>query len=196
MKASFRVMHSIDREEDSIEAEAIRRAQAGDPEAVGWLYDRYYLPIYRYFRIRIENQEEAEDLTAEVFVRMIEHLPRYRAQGRPFLAWLYTIARNLLMDHYRAQPRVPLPLPADLEREMGTGEEFEQIEARARWECVRRALRALTHDQQEVLLHRFLEGRSVEETARLMGKQPNAIKALQHRALAALRRQMKELGCL
>lgn len=178
------------------EATALERAQAGDPEAVGWLYDRYYLPIYRYFRIRVEEQEVAEDLAAEVFVRMIEHLPRYRAQGRPFLAWLYTIARNLLTDYYRARPRAPDALPEDLERGPMAEDAFDEIEVRARWECLRRALRALTPDQQEVILHRFLEGRSVEETARLMGKQPNAIKALQHRALASLRRRMEELGCL
>ncbi|WP_376791566.1 sigma-70 family RNA polymerase sigma factor [Thermoflexus sp.] len=183
-------------EEVSAELEAIRRAQAGDPEAVGWLYERYYLFIYRYLRIRVDDQDVAEDLAAEVFVRMIEHLPRYRVQGRPFLAWLYTIARNLVMDYYRARPHAPVPLPADPERKPGMGDELEKIEARAQWECVRRALQALTPEQQEVLLHRFLEGRSVEETARLMGKQPNAIKALQHRALASLRRRMEEMGCL
>ena len=196
MKISSDLMRPTDQDEASVELEVIRRAQIGDAEAVGWLYERYYLPIYRYFRIRIEDQDMAEDLAAEVFVRMIEHLPRYRAQGRPFLAWLYTIARNLLMDHYRAQPRAPLPLSVDSEREVGVGGELERIEAPAQWECIRRALGALTPDQQEVLLHRFLEGRSVEETARLMGKQLNAIKALQHRALAALRRRMEELGCL
>ncbi len=196
MREPFRLARSVSQEETFIEPEMIRRAQAGDPEAVGWLYDRYYLSIYRYFRIRVDDQDTAEDLAAEVFVRMVEHLPRYQARGRPFLAWLYTIARHLLMDHYRAQPRAPAPLAVDSEREPGVEAEVEEIEARARWECVRRALRALTPDQQEVLLHRFLEGRSVEETAQLMGKQPNAIKALQHRALAALRRRMEEMGCL
>ncbi|GBD08523.1 ECF RNA polymerase sigma factor SigX [Candidatus Thermoflexus japonica] len=183
-------------EEAVLEPEMIRRAQGGDPEAVGWLYDRYYLPIYRYFRIRLEDQELAEDLTAEVFVRMVEHLPRYRARGRPFLAWLYTIARNLLMDHYRTQRRIPAGLLEDPERTPGVEEEIERIEAQAQWDCIRRAMQKLTPDQQDVLFHRFLEGRSVEETARLMGKQPNAIKALQHRALAALRRRMEEMGCV
>lgn len=196
MKESPNPVHSGNREETSVELEAVRRAQTGDPEAVGWLYERYYLPVYRYFRIRVEDQDVAEDLAAEVFVRMMEHLPRYRAQGRPFLAWLYTIARNLLIDYYRARPRAPGPLPADPERKPEMGDELEKIEAQAQWECIRRALQALTPDQQEVLLHRFLEGRSVEETARLMGKQPNAIKALQHRALIALRRRMEEMGCL
>lgn len=121
MKISSDLMRPTDQDEASVELEVIRRAQIGDAEAVGWLYERYYLPIYRYFRIRIEDQDMAEDLAAEVFVRMIEHLPRYRAQGRPFLAWLYTIARNLLMDHYRVQPRAPLPLSVDSEREVGVG---------------------------------------------------------------------------
>lgn len=177
-----------------VEAEVIRRAQAGDPEAIGWLYDRYYLPIYRYLRVRVEDQEAAEDLAAEVFVRMIEHLPRYQSRGRPFLAWLYTIARNLLTDYYRSQRGAPLDLP-DPERERGDEGVMERIEVRAQQDCLWRALRQLTPEQQEVLFHRFFEGRSVEETAQLMGKQPGAIKALQHRALAALRRRMEEMGC-
>ncbi|WP_448591717.1 RNA polymerase sigma factor [Thermoflexus hugenholtzii] len=188
--------HSIDARVVSgdVEAEVIRRAQAGDPEAVGWLYDRYYLSIYRYLRVRVESQEAAEDLAAEVFVRMIEHLPRYQARGRPFLAWLYTIARNLLTDYYRSQRWAPLDLP-DPERGRGDEGVMERIEARAQQDCLWRALRQLTPEQQEVLFHRFFEGRSVEETAQLMGKQPGAIKALQHRALAALRRRMEEMGC-
>jgi RNA polymerase sigma-70 factor (ECF subfamily) len=177
-----------------VEAEVIRRAQAGDPEAIGWLYDRYYLPIYRYLRVRVEDQEDAEDLAAEVFVRMIEHLPRYQSRGRPFLAWLYTIARNLLTDYYRSQRWAPLDLP-DPERGRGDEGMMERIEARAEQDCLWRALRQLTPEQQEVLFHRFFEGRSVEETAQLMGKQPGAIRALQHRALAALRRRMEEMGC-
>jgi RNA polymerase sigma-70 factor (ECF subfamily) len=177
-----------------VEAEVIRRAQAGDPEAIGWLYDRYYLPIYRYLRVRVEDQEAAEDLAAEVFVRMIEHLPRYQSRGRPFLAWLYTIARNLLTDYYRSQRWAPLDLP-DPERGRGDEGMMERIEARAEQDCLWRALRQLTPEQQEVLFHRFFEGRSVEETAQLMGKQPSAIRALQHRALAALRRRMEEMGC-
>jgi RNA polymerase sigma-70 factor (ECF subfamily) len=68
-----------------VEAEVIRRARAGDPEAIGWLYDRYYLPIYRYLRVRVEDQEAAEDLAAEVFVRMIEHLPATSPAGAPSL---------------------------------------------------------------------------------------------------------------
>lgn len=196
MKKPSHPTHPNPSNETSIEGEVIRRAQAGDPEAVGWLYDRYYLPVYRYFRIRLEDQDLAEDLTAEVFVRMLEHLPRYRSRGRPFLAWLYTIARNLLMDYYRARPRsIATPLE-DPERAPSVEEDIERIEAQAQWDCIRRAMQKLTPDQQDVLFHRFLEGRSVEETARLMGKLPNAIKALQHRALAALRRRMEEMGCL
>lgn len=177
------------------EAAILRRAQTGDPEAVGWLYDRYYPSIYRYFRIRVADQGTAEDLAAEVFVRMVEHLPRYRAQGRPFLAWLYTIARHLLTDHYRAQPRAPGALPGDPERGPGVEAFIDHLEEQARHECLWAALRRLTTEQQEVILHRFFEGRSVEETAALMGKTPNAVKALQHRALAALRRWMERLGC-
>ncbi len=195
MKKPSHLTRPIPSDETSIEVEVIRRAQAGDPEAVGWLYDRYYASIYRYFWIRLEDQETAEDLAAEVFVRMIEHLPRYQMRGRPFLAWLYTIARNLLMDHYRAQPHEPIALPEDPERPPGIDGEIEKIEARGQWECVKRALQTLTPDQQEVLFHRFLEGRSVEETAQRMGKPPSAVKALQHRALAALRRRLEEMGC-
>jgi len=196
MRESSEQVRSIDPRvaSENVEAEVIRRAQAGDPEAVGWLYDRYYLSIYRYLRIRVESQEAAEDLAAEVFVRMIEHLPRYQARGRPFLAWLYTVARNLLTDYYRSQRGAPLDLP-DPERGRGDEGMMERIEARAQQDCLWRALRQLTPEQQEVLFHRFFEGRSVEETARLMGKQPGAIKALQHRALAALRRRMEEMGC-
>jgi len=86
------------------ETRLVQRAKEGDPAAFAELYDRYQPAIYRYIFYRVDNTATAEDLTSEVFVRLVERIDRFRYQGRPLLAWLYTIARNLVM-RFLASPR-------------------------------------------------------------------------------------------
>ncbi len=180
-------MNSID------ERDLVRRAQRGEREAFAALYDLHYQAIFNYFYYRLGDQERAEDLTADLFVRMVEKIDRYRDRGRPFLAWLYTIARNLLTDYYRRQKGQEVPID-DLPLSDGKSPVAE-VEHRLAVDCLRLALQHLTTEQQEVIIHRFLEKESISRVAELLGKTEGAIKALQHRALAALRRAIEKEGC-
>ena len=103
------------------EAHLVRRAQKGDREAIAALYDCCYDSVFTYIYYRVSDQQCAEDLTTEVFVRMISVLPDYVDQGRPVLAWLYTIARNLVIDHYRSQKIEFMPLNDRLVGDGGKG---------------------------------------------------------------------------
>ncbi len=176
------------------DATLIQRAQDGDEQAVTALYDRYYRAVYTYLALRLNDNDLAADLTGEVFVRMVAHLPRFRLQGRPLLAWLYTIARNLLTDHYRQQARIPTTVLN--ERLQAGGDSPEHLaEQSLASECLRRALAILKPAHQEVIILRFVEGRSLNEVAALLNKSTGAVKALQHRALAAMRRAIEKAGC-
>ena len=161
--------------------------------AVGELYDRHYTRIFRYLWSRLRDQHLAEDLTSEVFTRMVRDLPKYRSRGVPFKAWLYRIAHNLAVDHQRAASRhesVPLyhaeglnkdglDLAADVERKLTV----ERVVA---------ALETLDPTQQEVVVLRFLAGLSLREVAGALDKSVAAVKSLQHRGLVALRAALEE----
>lgn len=96
---------------NSNDADLVKRAQGGDVDAVGELYDRHHESIFRYVQSRVYDRDLAEDLTGEIFTRMVTSLPGYRLRGIPFRAWLYRIARNLVVDHYRKESgRVSVPL--------------------------------------------------------------------------------------
>ncbi len=164
----------------------IARARRGSPQATSALYRRYYESIYRYFYYRTGDQQTAEDLTADVFLKMVEAIPNYRIEATPFEAWLFQIARNLAIDYYRrasAHPVTPIhenidtPAP-DVEATLdfkltsrGLAEAFSRIE----------------ESQRDVLLMRFIEGMPIAEAARVLHKTEDAIKALQRRGLNALR---------
>lgn len=177
------------------EAKLVQRACQGDAQAVGTLYARHQPAVFTYIYYRVSDQACAEDLTAEVFVRMVDRLPGYSEQGRPILAWLYTIARNLVIDHYRAaDARRSLPLEERLAA--GAGDRpADAAEARLAQECLARALRHLTEEQRQVILLKFVEDREIEEVAAVLGKNERAIRSLQHRALAALHRAMQKEQC-
>jgi len=174
------------------EAKLIRRAQRGDREAIAALYDCCYASVFRYIYYRINEQECSEDLTNEVFVRMISKLPSYVEQGRPVLAWLYTIAHNLVIDHYRSRNDTEdMSLDESL---VGTKSDHpagitEEHFARERLVS---AMKKLTEDQRQVVQLKFIEDREISEVAAILGKNERAIRSLQHRALAALNRAMQQ----
>ena len=175
------------------EKDLVHRAKAGDPEAFTALYDAYLSHVYRYVFFRVADDQTAEDITSQVFLRAWEHLKRYRQDGS-FLAWLYTIARNAVIDHYRTRKEVvplndALPLPVE-------GPTLqERVELKVETEHVRRAMLRLTSDQKEVLSLKFMAGFSTEEIARHLGKREGAVRALQLRALRALAKELKlEVG--
>lgn len=178
---------------ESSDAQLITRAQRGEVNAIGGLYDRHRESIFRYLWIRLDDRQLAEDLTGDVFMRMLDALPRYRMQGLPFRAWLYRIAHNLLIDYVRKMNH-QTTVPLDAVEEQGTDDGPEQtIEQILLTERLQVALMSLEPTQCEVVTLRFLAGLSLQETALTLGKTEAAIKALQHRGLSSLRRALEPL---
>ncbi|HEY76952.1 MAG TPA: sigma-70 family RNA polymerase sigma factor [Thermoflexia bacterium] len=175
------------------EARLIQRAKAGDPDAFAEIYDRYQPAIYRYIFYRIGDESTAEDLTSEVFVRLVERIDRFTYRGRPLLAWLYTIARNLVTDHYR-QSGSPQLLPLEEGLVADSGDPEEAADRALVQRRLARAIARLTEDQRRVILLRFVEGMDTRSVAQVLGKPVGAVKALQHRALAAMRRILEKEG--
>ena len=171
----------------------IRRAQEGDKPAIGEIYRQHVDVIYRYVWARVRDDDVAEDLTAQVFLKALEGLPSYRPSGKPFLAWLYRIAYARIVDHWRRQERraeVPLEdtLPA---REPRPG---ELLEAEADWVTAIDLVAQLTDDQQDVVILRFIGEMSLADVAETLGKTVGATKAIQYRALASLARLLEQRG--
>jgi len=166
----------------------LEHARQYDDAALGELYDRYAPRVYAYVYRRTGDAQLAEDLIGDVFVRVVQALRAEQVWHTSFQAWLYRIAHNLVVDYYRR--RAPIELELDEQLAVG-GEEAEEIApAEETWGRgqVRAALARLTPEQQQVLTLRFGEALTARETAEVMGKNVGAIEALQHRALAALRR--------
>jgi RNA polymerase sigma-70 factor (ECF subfamily) len=177
------------------DGDLIQRARQGDQTALVEIYNSYQPSVFTYVFYRVCDQEIAEDLTAEVFTRMLANLPRYTSRGKPILAWLYTIARNLVIDHYRQSKRAShLPLEEDLV-ESEHDHPVKVAEDNLARECLSRALRRLTEEQRQVILLKFIECREISELVTMLGKNERAIRSLQHRALVALHRLMKKERC-
>jgi RNA polymerase sigma-70 factor (ECF subfamily) len=175
------------------DADLVRRGQGGDVDAIGELYDRHYRCIFRYFWLRVHDRQSAEDLTGEVFSRMVASLPDYRVTGVPFRAWLYRIARNLVADHYRKQgDHVTVPLTFADDLSAGDPGPDRVVELRLTAERVRRALARLEPAQREVVTLRFLTGLSLREVASALDKSVPAVKSLQHRGLTSLRAALNQ----
>ena len=179
------------------EAQLIRRAQQGDAEACSALYDRHYDAVYRYCYYRVSDVAQAQDLTSEVFVRMVDKLDTFHVRGRPLLAWLYTIARNLVADtHRRNSKAVHLSLDSMTRiRATERGDPVRHIERQIQAECLAAALEYLTEEQRQVILLKFMENYRNGQIAQMLGKSEGAIKSLQHRALNALRRALEKERC-
>jgi len=164
----------------------IAEAQSGNPEAAGMLYDQHHQSIFRYLFYRTGDALAAEDLTADVFLKMLQFMPKFSGSLPAFRGWLFQIARNLSIDHLRRTLSHPLQqLPED----MHSLEELTEasVEQSLDTESLRNALAFLSPEQQDVLLMRFVEGMSLDETARTLHKSQDAIKGLQRRALLTLR---------
>jgi RNA polymerase sigma-70 factor (ECF subfamily) len=163
----------------------IAQARQGDDDAITQLYQLYAQPIFRYISYRVTAQADAEDLTTEVFIRMVEGLPNYQITGAPFEAWLYRIAAARIADFHRKTSRRPQSdLTEWIEAENLPVE--EQIHRREQLASLREALERLTEEQQMVLLLRFIERKSHADVARILGKSETAVKSIQHRALSQL----------
>ena len=171
-------------EEAVVENSLLERAAQGDADAFGQLYDLHVDAVYRHIFYRMGNWDEAEELTAEVFLRAWQSVRRFRPQGYSCRGWLFKIGDNLVIDRFRRRARRPMAEsgeadPGPLVEEI-VGKSFEQ-------ERLRRAMAKLPPDQQQVLILRFVEGMKAKEVAALMKKNEGAIRTMQFRSLKALR---------
>lgn len=168
------------------EAGLVQRAISGDSEAFATLYTAYVDRVYRFIFFRVGEARLAEDLTSQSFLKAWEHLGRYQIRGLPFGAWLFRIARNTVIDHYRVSKET-VSLEASLAAQPDPlGKVDENVEGHLEVEQLRIALRRLTEDQQQVLTLKFIEGLSTKEISQVTGKREGAIRALQMRGLQAL----------
>lgn len=174
------------------ERQLVLQAQDGDAEAFGRIYDGYVERIYRFVFFRVDDQQTAEDITSQVFLKAWSNLDRFEFTRTPYIAWLYTIAHNTVIDHYRtrkittALEDVQLSQPDDAEAVEN------QIDLTVEMKTIKVAMQNLTDDQQQVLHLRFIEGMSNTEIAQQLGKREGAIRALQMRGLQALAKQLAE----
>ncbi len=175
---------------DAPAPDLVTLAQQGDVQAIGALYDQHHAALFRYLWARVGERQIAEELTGDVFMRMLAALPRYRPSVVPFRAWLYRIAHNLLVDHYRKE-KADFPLQA-AEGLNGAGDPASLVEQQLILERVHQVLATIDEQQQTVVALRFLSGLSLEETAAVLDKSESAVKALQHRGLVAMRRALAQ----
>ncbi|MGZ6371934.1 MAG: sigma-70 family RNA polymerase sigma factor [Candidatus Limnocylindria bacterium] len=182
-------MDPRDHEDDDVEA-LVQRAQAGDPAALGAIYDRLAPRVYRFALFRVGSRADAEDLMQRTFLKMIEALPRYQPRGLPFEAWFFRLARNSVIDHLRGH-RVHQPLDVVAHLDSPEPGPQERAELAVEFRRLEDALRELTPIQQEVIGYRFMAGLSAREIGRVIGKREGTVRALQFRALEALRRSLR-----
>jgi RNA polymerase sigma-70 factor (ECF subfamily) len=174
------------------EPQLIERATRGEASAFGSLYDHYLPKIYRFIYVKTSRREEAEDLTHQVFLHAWQHIATYRDLGFPFSSWLYRIARNAVVDHYRTTRTTFAIEEVDPETFAVEEDITRTVERNLQFEEVLAAVRTLKPEYQDVLLMRFVEDLSPREVAAALGKSEGATKLLQHRALAQLRKQLAE----
>ncbi len=190
---AFSVVKDKNARQEIVERDTIlEQASRGVPEALATLYDQFADKIYSYIYHRVGRADLAEDLTGQVFMRMLEAIRTGNAWRSSFSGWLYRIAHNLVIDHYRRKGRATI---IDLEDAAPVhsqhGDPVQAAEAMMDKQRLQTALGALTEEQAQVITLRFLEEMSIAETAAIMGKTEGAIKAQQYRAVLALRRVME-----
>jgi RNA polymerase sigma-70 factor (ECF subfamily) len=170
----------------------VDRAQQGDRAALEELYLIHFDRIYSYLHVSVGNKHDAEDLTTQTFLKMLESIGRFRWQSAPFSAWLFRIAHNLAMDHFRSrrrwQPEAEVPEPIDSEEPSA---ELEAMQSIGR-ESMRELIEKLSPEQQQVLTLKFVFNFPNGDVAKILDKSEGAIKSLQHRALASLQKQIAE----
>jgi RNA polymerase sigma-70 factor (ECF subfamily) len=176
----------------SDDARLLERAGEYDPVILGQIYDEYFGRIYAYIYHRIGDARVAEDLAADVFLRMLESVKAEKGWQTSLTGWLYRIAHNLVIDHYRRQSK--RDGPSLDERLVAAAESTSlRIETLLTQEQLRTAIQTLTEEQQQVVVLKFVEDLSNAEVAEILGKTEGAIKALQHRALVTLRRVLGDV---
>ena len=170
----------------------VERGQAGDRDALEELYLIHFDRIYSYLHVSVGNRHDAEDLTTQTFLKMLEAIGRFRWQSAPFSAWLFRIAHNLAMDHFRAskrwQPEEEVPEPEGVAESSAEDAALHSIGRKSMLELIEN----LSLEQQQVLMLKFLFNFSNAEAGTVLDKSEGAVKSLQHRALASLQKQLPQ----
>ncbi|MEO8612295.1 MAG: sigma-70 family RNA polymerase sigma factor [Chloroflexota bacterium] len=171
----------------------LAHARQGDQNAIMQIYESYFPPVYNFIRLRVDDKSQAEDIASEVFVRLVDAMRGRNAPRHSLRGWLFRVARNLLHDHYGK--RQEFSTEALEEWIPASGDEDPEIQFMRSLNAERaaRALRMLVTEQQEVLILRFGQQLSLQETADTMGKNVGAIKQLQFRAVNTLRQILGEI---
>lgn len=175
----------------TLPTETILSAQQGHAEPVSAIYRYYHQRIFRYLYYRVGDQQTAEDLTSDVFLRMVRSLNEFHVEGAPFHAWLFRIARNIAIDYFRlsrTRPTVELP-----EAQPASANTERIVEQSLTSESLQRALIQINEEQREVIIMRFVLGMNLAETAQAIHRSEDAVKGLQRRGLMALKEQLKDL---
>ena len=171
----------------------VKQAQQGDKAAFERLYNMHHEAIFSYIYYRVGNAQQAEDLTGDVFVKMVDKIDTFTSGTRPFLAWLYTVAGNLVRDTMRRQQKIDW-VPLDERDSDEEAKVLKTVDKKLTEEQLVEAMTQLTEEQRQVILLRFVEGRTAPAVAELIGKTVTSVKALQRRGIGALRRQLVERG--
>lgn len=171
--------------------ELIPRLRRLDMNALAQVHDQHYPEVYRYVRFRLSDEQASEDIAAEVFMRLLEALHRAKGPDRSVRAWLFATASNLINDHLRLRYAHPVKDIEEEEELVAPDDPTRAFEHKWENNQVQMAIQKLTTEQQHVLALRFAEEMSIEETAAQMDRSANAVKVLQFRAIAALRRHLE-----
>lgn len=173
------------------DVELLKNAQNGNPEAFGELYQRHASAIYRFFFARLDSRLDAEDLTEVVFLRFWHSLARYQEKGVPLAAFLFSIANNALIDHYRRSKNHSQQVDGIDELILVDHQNpAELVVGRLEQQELQRTLFSLREEYRDVLIYRFFSMLSPAETAQVMNRSVGATRILQHRALAALKKSL------
>lgn len=171
------------------EKNVVERAKNGDKDAFAQIYEEYFDRIYRYIAIRLGDRTEAEDLTEQVFLNTLESIRSFKWKGTPFAAWLFKIAHNQVIDYQRKMSKRQ-NLPLDDTILSGGLDTASTAELNLTMEELKLAIDKLTDLQRQTIILRFVSGLSISETAKSLGKNDGAVKALQHSAVVALRKTL------
>jgi RNA polymerase sigma-70 factor, ECF subfamily len=182
-----RFVRSNDRNDDSrLLTQAIARAKEGDMGALHFLYVRFADDVCGYVRSIVRDAHEAEDITQNVFAKLMTAIQKYEQREVPFAAWILRVARNMTLDHMRARRQIPF-------EEVRTDDQGHEQIGFERSQCIKDALKRLPQDQREVLVLRHIAGLTPGEIAERLGKSEGSIHGLHHRGRGALKQALREM---